>query len=237
MLEELKAIVLDPAAVAATENIYQKRHIAAGIPSIYGNYSEPKFDALGLSFRVENLVGRLLDDLVAEGIEPYVTRDSLRRMTTAIRRFERALAVDGVDSRALGANLSMLEASFASHNFTFRQYQNVFQFLVQQRHRALVRPPSSATSRSCTPCSSTTPASARRAACRSTRSPRWSCARCSSRPWGMQALDRYVAAALRQISMLNGRLDATGADADDELRPRAPRVAHPQGPSPAPTTR
>jgi hypothetical protein len=50
---------------------------------------------------VENLVGRLLDDLVAEGIEPYVTRDSLRRMSAAIGRFERALAVDGVDSRAL----------------------------------------------------------------------------------------------------------------------------------------
>ena len=70
MLEDLKAIILGPRPSAATENIYQKRHIAAGIPSIYGNYSEPKFDALGLSFRVEKLVDRLLDDLVAEGIEP-----------------------------------------------------------------------------------------------------------------------------------------------------------------------
>ena len=56
-----------PGALDPTENIYQKRHIAAGIPSIYGNYSEPKFDALGLSFRVENLVGRLFDDLVGRG--------------------------------------------------------------------------------------------------------------------------------------------------------------------------
>ena len=58
VLEELKTIVLSPSPSTATENIYQKRHIAAGIPSIYGNYSEPKFDALGLSFRVENLVGQ-----------------------------------------------------------------------------------------------------------------------------------------------------------------------------------
>ena len=180
VLEELKAIILSPAPASATENIYQKRHIAAGIPSIYGNYTEPKFDALGLSFRVENLVGRLLDDVVAEGIEPYVTRDSLRRMATAIRRFERALAADGVDSRALGANLAMLEASFAQRNFTFRQYQNVFQFLANSVTE-LSRPRSSATTRCCTPCSSTTRGSARRAACPSTRSPRWCCARCSSR--------------------------------------------------------
>ena len=205
VLEALKTIVLSPGPSVAVENIYQKRHIAAGIPSIYGNYTEPKFDALGLSFRVENLVGRLLDDLVAEGIEPYVTRDSLRRMAKTIERFERALAVDGVDSRALTANLRMLEASFRSHNFTFHQYQNIFQFLVASvtelsgnsilSHDQVLHSVLAYDSRQCE-------------------------ARCMSidavaemvlrevlvSALGMQALDRYVSAALRQISMLNGRL-------------------------------
>ena len=172
---------------------------------MYGTYTEPKFDALGLSFRVENLVARLLEDLVAEGADSYVTRDSLRRMAAAIRRFERALAVDGVDSRSLAANLRLLEASFSSHNFTFHQYQNVFQFLVgsvtelsrtsilshdQVLHTVLEHDP-----RQCE-------------------------ARCMSidavaemvlrevlvSALGMQALDRYVSAALRQISTLTGRL-------------------------------
>ena len=80
ILEELQAIILSPEPSTAVENIYQKRHIAAGIPSMYGTYTEPKFDALGLSFRVENLVARLLDDVVAQGADSYVTRDSLRRM-------------------------------------------------------------------------------------------------------------------------------------------------------------
>jgi pyruvate,orthophosphate dikinase len=205
VLEQLKSIILSPSPSAPTENLYQKRHIAAGIPSIYGNYNEPKFDALGLSFRVENLVSRLFDDLVDEGGEPYVTRDTLRRMATTIRRFERALAVDGVDSRALGANLSMLEVSFSSHNFTFRQYQNVFQFLVnsvtelstssvlshdQVLHTVLSNDPRQCEARS------------------------MSVAAVSEMvlrdvlvsALGMQALDRYVAAALRQISLLNGRL-------------------------------
>ena len=205
VLQDLKAIILSPAPSAATENIYQKRHIAAGIPSIYGNYSEPKFDALGLSFRVENLVDRLLEDLVEEGIEPYVTRDSLRRMGTAIGRFERALAIDGVDSRALDANLALLEASFSSRNFTFRQYQNVFQFLVssvtelsttsmlshdQVLHAVLINDP-----RQCEARGMSVDAVAEMVLREVLVS-----------ALGMQTLDRYVAAALRHISMLNGRL-------------------------------
>lgn len=209
VMEGLKAIILSPVAASATENIYQKRHIAAGIPSIYGNYSEPRFDALGLSFRVENLVGRLLDDVVAEGIELYVTRASLRRMQEALRRFERALAADGVDSRALDANLDMLEASFALRNFTFRQYQNVFQFLAhsvtelsstsvlsheQVLHAVLVNDP-----RQCEARGLSVDAVAELVLREVLVS-----------GVGLQALDRYMSAALRQISMLNGRLDRRG---------------------------
>ena len=205
VLEELKAIILSPVVSTPVENIYQKRHIAAGIPSIYGNYSEPKFDALGLSFRLERLVSVLLDDLATEGVEQYVTRESLRRMAVAMRRFERALAVDGVNSRALSANLSMLEASFASHNFTFRQYQNVFQFLVnsvtelsrtsilshdQVLHTVLTNDP-----RQCEARGMSVDAVAEMVLRDVLVS-----------ALGMQALDRYVTAALRQISMLNGRL-------------------------------
>jgi len=207
VLGALKAIVLRPGASEAVENIYQKRHIAAGIPSIYGNYSEPKFDALGLSFRVENLVARLLEDLVDEGIEQYVTRESLRRMSTAIGRFERALAADGVDSRALDANLSMLEASFSSYNFTFHQYQNVFQFLAQSvtelsttsvlsheqvLHAVLVNDP-----RQCEARHMSVDAVAEMVLREVLVS-----------ALGMQSLDRYLGAALRQISMLHGRLDS-----------------------------
>lgn len=205
VLQDLKSIVLSPAPLAATENIYQKRHIAAGIPSIYGNYREPKFDALGLSFRVENLVDRLLEDLVGEGMEPYVTRASLRRMGTAIGRFERALSIDGVDSRALDANLALLNASFSSRNFTFGQYQNVFQFLVssvtelsttsilshdQVLHAVLTNDP-----RQCEARGMSVDAVAEMVLREVLVS-----------ALGMQALDRYAAAALRQIAMFNGRL-------------------------------
>ena len=207
VLERLRAIVLDPAPSVADENLYQKRHIAAGIPSIYGNYNETKFDALGLSFRVEGLVARLLEDLVVEGIETYVNRDSLRTMAAAIRRFERALATDGVNSSSLSANLLLLESSLSSRSFTFHQYRNVFQFIVGSvtelsrtailSHDQVLRTVLEHDPRQCE-------------------------ARCLSldataemvlrevlvAALGMQALDRYVAAALRRISTLAGRLSS-----------------------------
>jgi pyruvate,orthophosphate dikinase len=209
VLADLKAVVLAPGRSEAVENIYQKRHIAAGIPSIYGNYSEPKFDALGLSFRVESLVARLLDDVVAEGVDSYVTRASLRRMADTLRRFERALAVDGVDSRALDANLDMLESSFDSRNFSFRQYQNVFQFLAnsitelsstsvlsheQVLHAVLVNDP-----RQCEARGLSVDAVAELVLREVLVS-----------GLGLQALDRYVSAALRRLSTLSGRLDSRG---------------------------
>ena len=208
VLEGLQQIVLGPAPSVAVENIYQKRHIAAGIPSMYGNYNEAKFDALGLSFRVERLVAVLLDDLVTVGVEPYVTRDTLRRMADAIRRFERALAADGVDSRNLGANLRLLESSFSSHNFTFHQYQNVFQFFMgsvtqlsrtsilshdQVLHTVLKHDPRQCVTR-----------------CMSTDAVAEMVLReVLVSALGMQSLDRYMSTLLRQISMLTDKLGNT----------------------------
>ena len=155
---------------------------------------------------MENLVDRLFDDLVAEGIEPYVTRYSLSRMSAAMRRFERALAIDGVDSRVLETNLDMLDSSFGSHNFTFRQYQNVFQFLVNSvtelsthavleprpgaAHRAQQRHP---------PVRGARPV-------RSTPSPRWCCATCWSRRSACRPSTATPPRRCASISLLNGRL-------------------------------
>jgi len=205
VLENLQTIILDPAPSSAVENIYQKRHIAAGIPSMYGTYTEPKFDALGLSFRVERLVARLLEDLVADSTYSYVTRDTLRRMAAKIHRFVRALAADGVDSRSLAANLRLLESGLSSYNFTFHQYRNVFQFIVgsvtelsrtsilshdQVLHTVLEHDP-----RQCEIRGMSLDAVSEMVLREVLVS-----------ALGMQALDRYVSAALRQISTLTGRL-------------------------------
>ena len=210
VLEQLKAIILGPGAAVVTENIYQKRHIAAGIPSIYGNYSEPRFDALGLSFRVENLVGRLLDDVVAEGVERYVTRASLRRMATAVaalraraRRRRRRLARARLQPRhargellaaATSPSASTRTCSSSSSNSVTELSSTSVLSHEQVLHAVLVNDP-----RQCEARGLSVDAVAELVLREVLVS-----------GLGLQALDRYVSAALRQISMLNGRLDSRG---------------------------
>ncbi len=43
---KMNSVILDPQTTTAWENIYYKRHIAAGIPSMYGMYREPKLEAM-----------------------------------------------------------------------------------------------------------------------------------------------------------------------------------------------
>jgi pyruvate,orthophosphate dikinase len=205
VLDELKAIIISPEHTEGVENIYHKRHIAAGIPSMYGDYTEPKFDALGLSFRVEALVGRLLEEAATEGVDAYVTRASLRRTAGILRRFERALKIDGVHSQGLSANLDLLEASFARPTFAFRQYHNIFRFLARavsdlarisvlshdQALRTILRSDQRQCERRGLPADAVAEAVLREVL---------------TSALGLQTLDRFVSGRLRHISALARRL-------------------------------
>jgi len=132
-----------------------------------------------------------------------VTRDSLRRVAGSIRRFERALVVDGIDSRNLATNLGLLESSFSSHNFTFRQYHNVFQFIVGSvtelsrtailSHDQVLRTVLENDPRQCEARGMSLDATAEMVLREVLVS-----------ALGMQTLDRYVSSGLRQISTLTG---------------------------------
>ncbi len=61
----------------AKEDIYHKRHIAVDIPSVYGRYRERKFDALGLTFRLENLANIYLEKLPETVNLSFITRGHL----------------------------------------------------------------------------------------------------------------------------------------------------------------
>lgn len=131
LMAKLKEIILNPEPSEGWENIYHKRHVAAGIPSMYGEYREAKFEALGLTFRLENVASRLIERVVDSINLDYVTTKTLRRTHEVLRLFEHGLELDGVVSPGFSSSVRMLGSSFASASFSLDQYVNIFEFLEQ----------------------------------------------------------------------------------------------------------
>ncbi|MGV1100860.1 PEP/pyruvate-binding domain-containing protein [Thiovibrio sp. JS02] len=125
-LEELKEIILSPRKFEAKEDIYYKRHIAVDIPSVYGRYREKKFDALSLSFRLENLANVYLEKLPDTVNLSFITRATFIRIVKCLRLYLRALKIDGITSRRLETYMSLLVSSFNIKRFSYTQYLDIF---------------------------------------------------------------------------------------------------------------
>lgn len=129
MLHRLHDVILDPRPSQGREDIYYKRHIAAGIPSMYGRYMEPKFQALGLAYRFEALATRLVARIVEETNLRYITAATLRRIHRILALFRRSLEIEGYSDEGFSSSVEMLRYGLSTTSFTIRQYMNVFQFL------------------------------------------------------------------------------------------------------------
>ncbi len=124
-LENLKKIILSPEKFEPVEEIYLKRHIAADIPSMYGRYHEKKFDALGLTFRLENLANIYFERLMMEMEVPFITRATFVHVLKALKLFWRAIRLNGVNSKKFSTYLTLLETSLEVRRFSFTQYLDI----------------------------------------------------------------------------------------------------------------
>ncbi len=125
-LEGLREIILSEETFEAQEDIYYKRHIAVDIPSVYGRYKERKFDALSLTFRLENLANLYLEKLPETVNLSIITQATFFNIVRCIKLFLRALVVDGITSRRLFTYLSLLENSLKVRRFSYTQYLDIF---------------------------------------------------------------------------------------------------------------
>jgi pyruvate,orthophosphate dikinase len=125
-LQDLKDIILSEHESVGMENIYHKRHIAANIPSMYGSYHEPKFDALGLSFRLENLARTLFEQLVAKTNLRIITRATIFQIRKYLTLLVRALEIDGITSKRLKKQLELLAKALEIRRFSYSQYIDIF---------------------------------------------------------------------------------------------------------------
>ncbi len=125
-LEGLQEVILSEETFEAQEDIYYKRHIAVDIPSVYGRYKERKFDALSLTFRLENLANLYLEKLPETVNLSIITQATFYNIVRCIKLFLRALVIDGITSRRLFTYLALLENSLKVRRFSYTQYLDIF---------------------------------------------------------------------------------------------------------------
>lgn len=125
-LLNLKEVILTPSELQVLENIYYKRHIAVDIPSMYGSYNEPKFDSLGLTFRLENLANVLFEELILSFNLSFITRATFFRIAKFLPLFMKALAIDGITSNRLELQKELFMKALEIPRFTHSQYMDLF---------------------------------------------------------------------------------------------------------------
>lgn len=125
----LNQIIFNPEKSKGWENIYHKRHVAFGIPSMYGQYHETKFEALGLTFRLERIASVLVESIIDNLNTDYITAKTLKDIYSVVKLLREGLEVDGISDQGLNSNLLMFQYSLTSGSFTVKQYINIFQFM------------------------------------------------------------------------------------------------------------
>ena len=128
---ELKDIILSEKIYEVNEAIYHKRHFAVDIPSMYGSYNEPKFDALGLTLRIESIVNVLFEDLINSIDLRLITKPTFVRIYAILTLFRKALSLDGIVSNKLDIQMEFLKYSVNITTCSFTQYLDIFKGFVR----------------------------------------------------------------------------------------------------------
>ena len=128
-LSILKARILSSEKTQFYENIYYKRHIAAGIPSMYGTYHEEKFEAVGLSLRLESLATMLFEELIQSLNLKFITKRTITKIHTYLWLYINALELEGIATEGLVAKVKYVTSALTVKQFTLEQYVDIFRFI------------------------------------------------------------------------------------------------------------
>ena len=131
MLAALKEKILSPQKTDAFENIYYKRHIAVGIPSMYGTYREEKFEAVGLTLRLESLATMLFEKLVESLNLQFITKSTLLKIHECLWLYVKALDLEGLATEGLVAKIKYITSALQVRQFSIDQYIDIFQFIAK----------------------------------------------------------------------------------------------------------
>ncbi|HOY31641.1 MAG TPA: PEP/pyruvate-binding domain-containing protein [Bacteroidales bacterium] len=125
----LNKVILQEEKTEGWENIYHKRHVAFGIPSMYGEYHERRFEALGLIYKLEQAALLIMEEWVKSINLNYITAKTLEKIASVLQLYKEGLLLDGIENNAFNSNLSMFDYSLKSQSFSLGQYTNIFGFM------------------------------------------------------------------------------------------------------------
>ena len=128
-LSILKEKIISPKKTQFYENIYYKRHIAAGIPSMYGTYYEKKFEAVGLSLRLETLATMLFEELGQSLNLKFITKHTLSKIHTYLWLYIDALEIEGIATEGLATKVKYVTNALPIKQFSIDQYVDIFRFI------------------------------------------------------------------------------------------------------------
>ncbi len=128
-LSILKERILSSKKSQSYENIYYKRHIAAGIPSMYGTYFEKKFEAVGLSLRLESLATMLFEELTKSFNLKFITKHTIKKIHTYLWLYINALEIEGIATEGLAAKVKYVTNALSIKQFSLEQYVDIFRFI------------------------------------------------------------------------------------------------------------
>jgi len=137
VLKGLKTTIVHREVTEAFENIFHKRHIAAGIPSMYGTYREPKFDSMGLLLRVMTFLKPHLEACVADFDFSRITPRSIEVALRIMKQMLAGLVVSGLRVRHLATQLDLLERGIGLGSLSAQQYLNILDLMSEALNDAV----------------------------------------------------------------------------------------------------
>ena len=125
-MEKLQSLLVSDQEFEIRADIYKKRHFTVDIPSMYGTYHELKFDALGLTLRLESMVRVLFENLIGEIDLNLITKAAFTEIFDLLELFNQALRLDGINSGEFRHQLDFLSQALETAGVTFTQYLDIF---------------------------------------------------------------------------------------------------------------
>lgn len=129
VLAGLKDRFLSAKKTEALEDLYEKRHIAVGIPSIYGSYREEKFDALRLYLKLQSLAEVELEKVLEPINLRFITQSTLAEIQRRLKIFLAVFSLEGIATEGLESKVRLLDGALKARRFSLAQYTDIFQFI------------------------------------------------------------------------------------------------------------